>query len=237
MHTLFNQVSGFAAALLASVSVVGAAHAAAPTLGTDGRPVTLRDIHPTPRPAIEPKKAALLIIDAQNEYADGLLPLENFDVAVAQINALRKWADETGVLVIHIRQLGAPTSRIFTTGGHGFEIVPELTPATGEVVMDKPYPNSFHRTDLQKILKDAGRDQLIITGFMTHMCVDATSRAGFDLGYRNYVVADATADRPLPEPAGGVMPAAMVKRGALAALNDRFAWVLKDAGEVKAAAK
>lgn len=235
--SLFTHFGGLAAAILAASISFAAAHAAAPVLMSDGRPATLRDLRPGARPPIEPRRAALLIIDAQNEYVDGKLPLENFDPAVAQIQTLRAWAHDNRLLVVHIRQIGGATSPIFTTGGHGAQIIPALTPTSDELVIDKSVPNSFHATDLHKALKAAGKDQLIVTGFMTHMCVDATTRAGFDLGYQNYVVADATADRALPDPMGGVMAAGQVKRGALAALNDRFAWILKDAAEVMAAPK
>lgn len=233
--SLFSQFGGLAAAVLAASISFAAAYAAGPVLMPDGRPATLRDLRPGDRPPIQPRRAALLIIDAQNEYVDGKLPLEKFGAAVAQIEALRAWAHENRVLVVHIRQIGGPTSPIFTIGGHGAQIVPQLTPTADELVIDKGLPNSFHATGLHKVLKAAGKDQLLVTGFMTHMCVDATTRAGFDLGYQNYVVADATADRALPDPLGGVIQADQVKRGALAALNDRFAWMLKDAAEVKAA--
>ncbi|MDG2522847.1 cysteine hydrolase family protein [Caulobacter segnis] len=235
--SLLSQFGGFTAAILAASLSFAAAQAAGPVLMPDGRPATLRDLRPGERPAIDPKRAALLIIDAQNEYVDGKLPLEGFDPAVVQIQALRAWAHENGALVIHIRQIAGPTSPIFAAGGHGAEIIAQLTPTTDELVIDKALPNSFHATALQKALKAAGKDQLIVTGFMAHMCVDATTRAGFDLGYQNYVVASATADRALPDPLGGVVTAAEVKRVALTALNDRFAWVLKDAAEVKASAK
>jgi nicotinamidase-related amidase len=75
-------------------------------------------------------------------------------------------------------------------------------------------------------LEGIGRPQLILAGFMTHMCVSATAKAAVDLGHRVTVVANATATRDLPDPLGGTMAAEQVHRGALAGLADRFAIVV-----------
>jgi nicotinamidase-related amidase len=90
----------------------------------------------------------------------------------------------------------------------------------------KSLPNAFAKTDLDARLKATGRIDLIVAGFMTHMCVSATTRAALDLGYRATVVAEATATRDLPDGTGGVLEAALVKRVALAELADRFARVV-----------
>ena len=85
---------------------------------------------------------------------------------------------------------------------------------------------------------DTGRTELILVGFMTHMCIGATARAALDLGLQATVVASATATRDLPDPLGGVIPAETVQRTALAEIADRFATVVRDISEVaKPAAK
>ena len=66
-------------------------------------------------------------------------------------------------------------------------------------------------------LKKLGRTQLVIAGFMTHMCVSSTARAALDLGYKATVAADAAATRDLPDPMGGVISADALHRAALAA--------------------
>lgn len=106
------------------------------------------------------------------------------------------------------------------------EIVPALKPRDGETVIPKSLPNSFAKTDLDAALKAGGRAQLVLGGFMTHMCVSATAKAAVDLGYRTTVVAGAAAPRDLPDPLGGQMSAEQVHRGALTALADRFAIVV-----------
>ena len=92
--------------------------------------------------------------------------------------------------------------------------------------MSKPLPNAFAQTDLDATLKKLGRTQLVIAGFMTHMCVSSTARAALDLGYKATVAADAAATRDLPDPmGGGVIAADALHRAALAELADRFAIV------------
>jgi isochorismate hydrolase len=98
-------------------------------------------------------------------------------------------------------------------------------------VLPKGLPNAFAGTALEATLRDTGRRELILAGFMTHMCISSTARAALDLGYRTTVVAGATATRDLPDPTGpGTVPAAEVHRATLAALADRFAIVVPDAG-------
>ncbi|MFP2931603.1 isochorismatase family protein, partial [Pyxidicoccus sp. 3LG] len=132
--------------------------------------------------------------------------------------------------VFHVVHHGPAGSPIFDPQGPGSAIVPALTPRDGEAVVAKGLPNSFAGTDLHARIAATGRTELIVAGFMTHMCISATVRAALDLGYRNTVVAAATATRDLPDVLGGVVPAAELQRNELAALADRFAVVVKDSG-------
>ena len=106
----------------------------------------------------------------------------------------------------------------------------DVAPTDGEALVRKHLPGSFDGTDLDSVLAAMDARSLVIGGFMTHMCISATTRAALDLGYRNTVVAAATATRDLPGPTGGVVPAAELQRNELAALADMFAVVVKDAG-------
>ena len=94
----------------------------------------------------------------------------------------------------------------------------------------KRYPDSFSSTDLDDQLKAAGCKNLILAGFMSHMCVSSTARGGFDRGYAVSVVENTTATRDLPDGHGGVIPAAEVQRASLRGLADLVAIVVdKDA--------
>jgi len=103
-----------------------------------------------------------------------------------------------------------------------------IEPRGGEITVVKSLPNAFAKTELDAKLKATGRSSLIVAGFMTHMCISATTRASVDLGYRTTIVARGTATRDLPDGDGGIIDAAIVHRVALAELGDRFATVVPD---------
>jgi len=177
--------------------------------------------------------AAVVIIDAQNEYVSGKLPLTGVDAALTQIANLLAAARAAGAPVIHIAQRGRPGG-LFDPGGPGFKFAAQAAPRAGEAVVEKPLPNAFARTDLEAKLQAIGRKTLVIAGFMTHMCVSATTRSALDHGYSVTVASDAAATRDLPDPLGGAdLPAEQIHRTALAELADRFATVARVA-DIKA---
>ncbi len=177
--------------------------------------------------------AAIVIIDAQNEYVSGRLPLAGIDAALARIADLLTAARAAGAPVIHVAQRGRPGG-LFDPTSEAFKFAASAAPKAGETVVEKPLPNAFAKTDLSEKLQATGKKALVIAGFMTHMCVSATVRAALDHGYAVTVVADAVATRDLPDPLGGAdLPAAQIHRTALAELADRFATVAR-VGDIKA---
>jgi len=176
--------------------------------------------------------AVLVIVDAQREYADGNLRLPDVDAAVGEIAKLLKRMRALGAPVIHVVQQGRPGGAIMDPNGSMVDVIAPLTPRAGESVVTKRLPNSFAGTALDEELKRLGRKDLIVVGFMTHMCVSATVRAALDHGYRCTMVAAACASRDLPDGRGGVVPAAEVHRVELAALGDRFATVVATTAEL-----
>jgi nicotinamidase-related amidase len=178
--------------------------------------------------------AALVVIDAQLEYRTGGLPLKGIDAAVAEIEVLLGLAREAGAPIFHVMHQGKAGGVLFDPEGPYFPIIPGLRPVATEAVVKKALPNSFAKTDLNDLIAKTGRKELIIAGFMTHLCVSATTRAALDLGYRSTVVASACATRDLPNPLGGLATAEMVHEGTLAALADRFAIVVPKAAALAA---
>jgi len=179
-------------------------------------------VKPAPRKLSD---AVVVIVDAQNEYVTGKLPLDGVGAALENIATLLREARRTGAPVVHVVQRGRPGG-LFDPQGEGFKIAPQAAPSAGEAVVEKPLPNSFAGTGLQAVLEATGRKSLVIAGFMTHMCVSATARSALDHGYTTTVISDAVATRALPDPLGGAdLPAAQVHRTALAELADRFATV------------
>jgi nicotinamidase-related amidase len=181
-------------------------------------------------------KSVIVVIDAQNEYVDGNLPLHGVGEAVGEISRLLGAARTDGVPVIHIVHHSPPDDRLLAAGSHGAEIIPALRPADGEKIIPKTLPNAFAGTsltaELSAIAAETGRTDLILVGFMTHMCLSATARAALDLGLKATVIASATTTRDLPDPLGGIIPARVVHHTALAEIADRSATVVRDIAAV-----
>lgn len=173
----------------------------------------------------------LLIIDAQREYTDGLLPLSGVTAAVEALAVLLDKARKAKAPIVHVRHLSK--GKAFNPASSGYEIVSALTPRAGEIIVDKGLPNAFAGTDLAKHLAVSGRKNLIIGGFMTHMCVSATVRSATDHGFMSTVAADTVATRDLPDATNGAtLAAADINRITLAALSDRFAWIVPKAAQI-----
>lgn len=113
--------------------------------------------------------------------------------------------------MIHVRHESVrPGSAFFLPGTDGARLHDAVAPAAGEAVVLKHYPNSFRDTNLQAVLTAGGVDALVICGMMTHMCIDATTRAAWDLGFACAVASDACATRDLTHD-GVLVPAAQVQ--------------------------
>lgn len=176
----------------------------------------------TPAPVSD---SVLLLIDCQREYIDGQLPLLGVNDALREVGLLTERYREAGSPIVHVLHRGAEGG-LFDRDAQGGQVAPEATPTVGESIIDKTMPNAFADTKLEETLKGFGRTNLIVAGFMTHMCVSTTVRAGIDLGYAFTVVGNATASRDLPIPGGGVVDAATVQKASLAAIADRFAVIV-----------
>jgi len=190
------------------------------------QPKTLLDFAGITLPIAQFDSAVLLVIDHQQEYSAGKLPLDGIAVAVDAIGRLQAAARRAGAPIVHVAQNGRPGGALFDPQGSMVRFIAGIAPERDEIAVVKSLPNAFAKTDLDARLKATGRTDLIVAGFMTHMCISATTRAALDLGYRATVVADATATRDLPDGNGGIIDAATVKRVALAELADRFAKVV-----------
>ena len=169
--------------------------------------------------------SVLVVIDAQQEYVTGRVALPGVEAAVTNIVRLLDAARNHQVPVIHVAHIGA-SGGPFDPAGPGV-IIERVAPIAGESVVEKRLPNSFAGTDLDELIRATGRQTLVITGFMTHMCVSATARAAIDHGYDSTVVGDATGTRDLPSTGSTEsITASVIHDAALAALADRFAAVV-----------
>src|SRR6185312_4119022 len=171
------------------------------------------------------------VAPAPATMADGVLPLTGVGPAVDAIAVLLEKARVAGAPVIHVRH--QTKGKAFNPSSTGYEIVKALTPRGSEIVIDKGLPNAFTGTELAKQLAASGRKNLIVGGFMTHMCVSATVRSATDHGFMSTIAADTVATRDLPDATGGAtITADAINRITLAALSDRFAWVVPTAAAI-----
>jgi len=191
---------------------------------TEARP-TLRALLALPDAPAPLSKSALILIDCQNTYREGIMQLEGVEPALKQCAVLLQRARDAGTPVIHIQHDAGPGTPYDVRAEIG-AIADVVAPNAGETIITKAYPSSFEQTNLDAELKKLGVTDLVLAGFMTHVCVNSTARAAFNHGYRPTVVAGATATRALPNPLGGELPAQAVHTGALAALADIFAVVV-----------
>ncbi|WP_444676978.1 cysteine hydrolase family protein [Halomonas sp. E19] len=186
---------------------------------------TLRDLMGLGHAPARLQDSALILIDCQNTYRTGVMRLEGVEEALGEAQRLLERARELKVPVIHIRHDAGPGSPYDVEAEIG-AIADCVAPIAGETVITKHYPNSFVGTELDATLKSLGATQLVLAGFMTHMCVNSTAHGAFNLGYAPTVVASATASRALDTGTGQHMPAQDVHLAALAATRDLYASVV-----------
>ena len=173
-------------------------------------------------------KTALLIIDAQQEYfaPAGKMVLPDGPKALTQVAKTLEWARAKGVPVVHItHESRRPNATTFVPGSPAVEIHPAVTPKPGETVIRKHLPGAFTGTPLEEHLRKLAIEQVIVSGFMTQMCCDTTTREAAHRGFKVLFLADATAAMDLKAPDGSVIPHDQVHRTHLASLSGFLAQV------------
>jgi len=171
-------------------------------------------------------KTGLIVVDVQNDYfSGGSMELVAMDAAAANCARLLEFFRQQQAEIFHMQHIATREgATFFVADTPGCEIHDSVKPQTGEAVIVKHYPSSFRETNLTEMLKQAAVQELVICGAMTHMCIDTTTRAAFDLGYNCHVIADACATRNL-EFDGKTVSAADVQAAFMAALSVPFAQV------------
>ncbi|OXR47207.1 Streptothricin hydrolase [Nocardia cerradoensis] len=166
--------------------------------------------------------ATVVMIDFQNTYREGVMRLPEADGALAAGARLLAAARALHRPVVHIVNDGGPGTP-YDVGSDIGAIIAEVAPAEGEPVVVKNFPDAFHETDLHDLLRrtTAGPD-LVLAGFMTHMCVAFTAQGAFNRGYHPTVVAEACATRALAAPGGTPLSANAVHAAALTTISDLF---------------
>jgi len=173
-------------------------------------------------------KQALIIVDIQNDYfAGGKMELVKMAVAAENAVSALELFRTKNMPIFHIQHVSSrPDAGFFLPDTHGVEIHQSVTPKSSEPVIQKHFPNSFRDTALQGHLRDIKVEEIVICGAMTHMCIDTTVRAAFDLGYRCLLISDACATKDL-EFGSVKVKAAQVHAAYMAGLSAAFAKIIQ----------
>jgi nicotinamidase-related amidase len=170
---------------------------------------------------------ALLLIDIQNDYfPNGRMPLERSTEASLKAQEALQAFRSKQKLVTHVQHISTrPDATYFLPCTKGIDFHPNVLPNKNETIIKKHYPNSFKDTGLLNHLTKNQVSHLVICGMMTHLCIDATVRAAYDLGLSCTVLHDACATKNL-EFNNTPIPAQSVHHAFLAALQPTYGNVL-----------
>ena len=183
----------------------------------------------TPITQLDPATTALLVIDFQNEYFNGKMPIPDGAAALHNAQCLIELAEQHKMPVIHIQHLAPAGSEVFAQDGKTVEFHPLMQPRAQDTLVQKTTVSVFASTDIDTQLKKTGIKTLIISGLMTHACVAAAARDAAPLGYDVVVASDATATRAITRANGRSVTKDQLHDSALAEIEDTFGSVLTTA--------
>ena len=177
---------------------------------------------------------ALLVIDVQNEYFTGKLPVSYPANSLGNILRAMDAAREKHVPVVVIQHAAPqPDSATFHRGSKEWELLPEVSGRRRDVLIHKSLPGSFTNTELESWLRQRGIDTVVIAGYMTQMCCDTTARQAVHLGFSAEFLSDATGTLDFRNEAGAIT-AEELHRAILVTQQMRFARVLPTEEWIKA---
>ena len=172
-------------------------------------------------------KRALLVIDVQNEYFTGKLPVSYPRDSLANILRAIDAANDYGAPVVLIQHAAPqPDSAVFRQGSEEWQLRPEIAARSHQALVHKNLPGGFTGTELEPWLRERAIDTVVISGYMTQMCCDTTARQALHLGFNVEFLADATGTLDVKNEAGSVT-AEELHRAILVTQQMRFSKVLK----------
>ncbi|MEV6998338.1 cysteine hydrolase family protein [Streptomyces sp. NPDC093982] len=187
---------------------------------------TLRELGGADETPATLASSTLILVDYQNTYTRGAMELDGWKPALEAAAELLSRAREAGAEVIHVQHDDGEGS-LYDIRTEIGRIHPDVAPVEGESVVVKQAPDSFHGTDLGKLVDEAGNETVIVAGFMTHMCVAYTTASAALRGNKPTVPADACATRSIVD-----VSADELHRSALAAVADAYGVVVASAREL-----
>ena len=177
-------------------------------------------------------KPALMIIDVQkaiDHSSWGRRNNLNAEEKMAQL--LAAWR-RTGAPIVHVRHLSREPQSTYRPGQPGCDFKPQVMPLDGEWIVDKQTNSAFIGTSLDESLRSRSIDSLVIAGVITNNSVEATARMSGNLGFRTYVVSDATATFDKVDYAGVLRSADEVHAMSLANLDGEYATIVTTADAI-----
>lgn len=187
----------------------------------------------TPVQQLPADKTALLVIDFQNEYFTGKMPIADGAAALANTQELIRYADSHKMPVFHVQHVAPAGSTLFAEGGETVKFHPRMQPRATDRIVRKNTVSVFASSDLDAQLKARGINTLLITGLMTHACVAGAARDAVPLGYSVVVASDASATRSITRFNGRTVDYKALHEAALAEIEDTFGDVMSTA-QIKA---
>ena len=169
---------------------------------------------------------ALIVIDVQNEYVSGNLPIgyPELSESLKNICSAMDAAKDAGIPIVVVQQVAGESSPIFARGSHGFELHEVITMRSYDHLVEKTLPSSFTGTDLAHWLANRDIDTIVIAGYMTQNCDESTARDAAHRGLTVEFLSDATGTLAMSNNAGSVS-AEQLHRTVLMVLQSRFAAV------------
>jgi nicotinamidase-related amidase len=177
---------------------------------------------------VDKVSTALIIVDIQNDYfPNGKMELSNPDKAAANAAKVLDWFRQNNKdNIFHVQHFASsPELGFFLPNTVGADIHETVLPLEHENIIEKNFPNSFLKTNLESKLREKGVTKVVVVGMMTHMCIDATVRAAVDLGFETTLIEDACATRELSYQERKV-PAEQVHYAFVSALQGMYANVI-----------
>ncbi|MFC3551051.1 cysteine hydrolase family protein [Lysobacter cavernae] len=175
---------------------------------------------------IDPKATALIVIDFQNEYFTGAMPISDGAAALANTRRLITFADKADIPVYHVQHVAPAGSPVFAIDGETVKFHPDMQPRPGDAVVQKQTVSVFAGTDLAEQLKTVHIKTVIIAGLMTHACVAGAARDAVPNGLQVIVASDASATRTITRANGDTIDQDTLHRSSLAEIEDTFGDVL-----------
>jgi len=172
-------------------------------------------------------KRALLVIDVQNEYFTGKLPVTYPEDSLVNILLAIDAAKPRGIPVIAVQHSSPEGSKTFARGSNGWELHDEIKAKKYDHLIEKRLPGCFTGTQLENTLKKLGCDTVTIAGYMSQMCCDTTARQAVHLGLAVEFLSNATGTLAISNYAGSVT-AEELHRAVLVTQAMRFSSVMTE---------